>query len=311
MTDRARPAAPGRSAGGALPALAFAVCALVWSSTFLFVRIGNDSLPPVWAATMRLAAAAVLLALIALATRQSWPRGRALAAALAFGAVDFGISLPLLYWGEQAVPSALAAVLFASMPLLTMLFVSLIGLERVRAVQVLAGLAGMAGVAVMFGSELLGHMPMLPLVAVFLSAATAALAGVLLKLGPSDASPISINAIAHGAGAPLCAVASLALHEPRALPATAGGWTSLLYLTLVGSVFVFAVFAWLVQRWSVTRISFVAVITPVLATVLGAVVRHERLGPGTALGGAMVIAAVVIAITGGAREDAVRGRPRA
>jgi drug/metabolite transporter (DMT)-like permease len=284
-----------------LPAAAFTVCTLVWGSTFLFIRMGNDTLPPVWAATIRLGLATALLTGLAFATRQPWPRGATLRAALAFGIVDFGVSLPLLYWGEKVVPSAIAAILYASMPLMTTGFARLAGLEAIRPLKILAGLVGLAGVTVLVSSEVRGHVPALPLLAVLLGAATAALAGVLLKRAP-EGSPIVTTAIAHGSGAPLCLLASFVLRESHAMPRTAPAWIPIVYLTLVGSVIAFVAFAWLVQRWNVVRISFISVITPVIATALGAVVRHERLGASTALGALIVLCGVALAVTSDLRD---------
>ena len=56
--------------------LVFAGCCLIWGSTFLAIRIGNEAVPPIWAATIRLVLAAPLLAGLVLATRQRFPRGR-------------------------------------------------------------------------------------------------------------------------------------------------------------------------------------------------------------------------------------------
>src|SRR6185312_7317536 len=86
---------------------AFATCTAIWSSTFLFIRIGNDAIPPIWAAAMRLALAALLLSVLVVLTRNPWPRGPALASSLQFGAFQFGVSLPLLYWGETRVSSGM------------------------------------------------------------------------------------------------------------------------------------------------------------------------------------------------------------
>jgi probable blue pigment (indigoidine) exporter len=217
--------------------------------------------------------------------------------------MDFGLSLPLLYWGEREVPSAIAAIIFATMPLMTSVLAHSMGLERMTPVKIMAGLIGMAGVGLLVSSEIGGHIPPLHLLAVFLSAATAAVAGVLLKRSPGGA-PITTNAIAHAAGLPFCIAASLALHESQALPANGAQWLPILYLTLVGSVVAFVTFAWLVQRWSVVRISFVSVITPVIATALGAGVRHERLGPAALAGGFVVLGAVTLAILADTRANA-------
>ena len=66
-----------------MPYLVFVGCCLIWGSTFLAIRIGNEAVPPVWAATIRLVLAAPLLALLVLATRQRFPRGPALPKRLA------------------------------------------------------------------------------------------------------------------------------------------------------------------------------------------------------------------------------------
>ncbi|MFN8587006.1 MAG: EamA family transporter [Candidatus Eisenbacteria bacterium] len=292
MSATLTPAAPRASTPAGLAA--FSGIVLIWGSTFLVISIGNDSLPPVWAATLRLAAATVILSVLAFVLRQPWPRGRALEAALWFGVVDFGVSLPLLYWGELRVPSSIAAIFYATIPLTTALLARALGLERIRPLGLVGAVIGLGGVTMLFATELRGRMPLLPLSAVLLGALTAALAGVLLKRG-TPASPITTNAVAHAAGVPFCLVVSVLLGERHALPATASGWFSLTYLTLVGSIGAFVLFAWLVQRWRVTATSFLAVLTPVLGAVLGATVRHEPLGTTTIVGAVVVVSGVVVA----------------
>lgn len=300
MTASARGAAPG----GAGPWAAFTVCTLVWSSTFLAIRIGNGALDPLWAATLRLVAGAVLLSCIALAARLEWPRGAALRAAVWFGVVDFGVSLALLYWAEKTVPSSVAAILYATIPLCTNLFARAFGLESLRPLKVVGALVGLAGVMVLFSAHLRESFPPLPLAAACLGAVTAALAGVLLKRG-SGGSPVAVNAVAHIAGAPFCLLASLVLRERWMMPRSAEALGSLAYLTLVGSVIAFVAFAYLVQRWPVVRTSFIAVLTPVLASVLGAVVAHEHLSRSTIAGAAIVVTGVSLGIAG---DRAVRAR---
>lgn len=286
-------------ASGAGPWLAFTVCCAVWGSTFLAIRIANDTVPPVWGAAVRLALACVLLVLLTLAVRAPWPRGPQLAAAVGFGIVDFGISLPLLYWGEARVPSGLAAVIFSTIPLSTALLARAFGLEPLRGRVVFASLVAIAGVALIFSASFAGEFEPSRLVAVFLAATTAALAGVLLKRAPG-AHPFAMNAWAHGIGAVMCAAASVAIGESQAWP-RGEAWIPIAYLTVFGSVVAFGTFAWLLQRWPVTRTSFIAVVIPVVALVLGAIVRHERPGLGALAGSALILGAVVTGIVGDAR----------
>lgn len=286
-------------ASGAAPWLAFATCCSIWGSTFLFIRIGNDTVPPVWGAAVRLALATVLFTLLTVVLRAPWPRGPQLFASLAFGVVDFGVSLPLLYWGEARVPSGIAAVLFGTIPLTTALLARAFGLEPLRPRLVLASIAAIGGVALLFSSSLSGSFEPSRLVAVWLAAATASLAGVLLKRAPG-AHPFAMNAWAHGVGAVMCVVASRVLGEPQAWP-TGASWMPIAYLTVVGSLGAFATFAWLLQRWPVTRTSFIAVIVPIVALVLGMVVRHERPGPTALAGSVVILAAVVTGLIGDRR----------
>lgn len=288
---------PGARDGGGLAWVAFGVCAVIWSSTFLVIRIGNESLDPLWAAGVRLVAGAVLLTVLAAATRQPWPRGPALQAAVLFGVVDFGVSLALLYWAEVSVPSSVAAILYATIPLCTALLARAFGLESLSPAKVAGSIVGLLGVALVVSAQLRADLPPLPLAAAFVGAVTAALAGVLLKRAPG-ASPITVNAVAHIAGAPFVLAASLLLHERWVLPHTSRGWFSLGYMIVFGSVVAFVAFAYLIQRWPVVRTSFIAVVTPVLATVLGAVVAHERLGLPALAGALIVVAGVALAIAG-------------
>ena len=269
---RARAPSPGVShaatapARSAAPWIAFSTACAIWGTTFLFIRIGDDTTPPVWGAAVRLSLAALLLAALAHLVRAPWPRGAQLRAALWFGFVDFGVSLPLLYWGEQRVPSGIAAVMFGTIPLSTSVFARFADLEPLRPRTIVASIA--------------------------------ALAGVLLARAPGG-HPFTTNAWAQGVGAVVCVAVSRALGEPQAIPA-GQAWVAIGYLALVGSVIAFAAFAWLLQHWPVTRTSFIAVVTPIVALAVGVLVRHERPG-NRALAGSVVILGAVIAVLAGGR----------
>ncbi len=142
---------------GPRPALAWGAwttCSLIWGSTFLFISLGNDALAPVWAASLRLALAAVLLTLIARLLRHPFPRGRALRAALAYGFLQFGVNFPLLYWGEKTFPSGLTAVLYATIPLSTALMTAALRMERLTPLKLAGAGVALAGVALLFSDQL-------------------------------------------------------------------------------------------------------------------------------------------------------------
>jgi len=285
------------TATGAGPWLAFAACGAIWGSTFLVISIGNDTLAPVWAATLRLIAAAVLLAAWTRLRRRALPRGPALRAALAYGFCQFGVNFPLLYWGEKRVPSGLAAVAFATIPLSSALVTRALGMELLTRAKVVGACLAFAGVAVLFSGSLEGQIAPLGLAAILVAATAAALGTVVLKRGPRQ-DPIAANAVACALGAVVSAAASVALGEPHALPHTAGALLPLAYLTVAGSLGAFVIMSWLLHHWPVTRTAYVSVIVPVIALGLGIAVRGERMS-GMSLGGAaLVLLGLIIGMSG-------------
>src|SRR5260221_12111324 len=110
-------------------AVTFVACALIWGSTFLAIRFGNEAVPPLWAAAIRLAIASVLLFGITRIIGTPLPRGRALRGAALWGLFSLGVNLSLLYVGEQTVPSGISAVLFSTVPLSTALLSAAFGAQ--------------------------------------------------------------------------------------------------------------------------------------------------------------------------------------
>jgi drug/metabolite transporter (DMT)-like permease len=278
-----------------MPYVVFIACCLIWGSTFLAIRIGNETVPPVWAATLRLALAAPLLAALVVATRQHFPRGAALRGALLFGVFNFGVNLSLLYWGERVVPSGIAAVLYATVPLSTALIAAGMRVESLAPRKVAAAVLAIVGVAIIFAGELKLDVPLEGLVAVFLAATAASLSSVFLKRAPQP-SAIAANAVGAVAGAVVCAAVSLVLGEVHALPSTLAAWWPIVYLTLAGSLGAYVLYTWLVQHWPVTNASMIGVVVPVIAVILGAVAKQEQRSPESYLGAVVVLAAVLVAL---------------
>ncbi len=289
---------------GPRPALAWGAwgtCSLIWGSTFLFISLGNDALAPVWAASLRLALAAVLLTLIALLLRHPFPRGRALGTAMAYGFLQFGVNFPLLYWGEQTFPSGLTAVLYATIPLSTALMTAALGMERLTPLKLAGTFVALAGVALLFSDQLGGRVGLVPGLVIFAAATFAACSGVILKRGPRQ-SPLWSNAVGATVGLAVCLIASFALGEPHPFPARFAAWFPVLYLTLAGSVGAFVLFAWLINHWPVTRVSFIGVMNPVVALLLGWLVRDEHLTLASLGGSALILVGLVLGLRSAAAK---------
>ncbi len=261
---------------------AFAGMCLIWGTTFLAIRIGNEAVPPLWGATIRLILAAALNTLVVALTRAHWPRGAALRGIALFGFLNLGVNFGLLYWGEQTVPSGIAATLYATTPLTTGIFAAMLGVHALDRRRMLAALVGLAGVALIFSGELKLGAPAPALLGVFSGATCAALAGVILKKVPPH-SAFVVNAVGASIGAVICFLGSLML----------------VYLAIVGNLGAYVLYAWLVGQWKVTRVAVAALIIPVIAVIVGAIVRGESPAPITYLGGALVLSGVAATLFSG------------
>lgn len=289
-------------------AVTFVACALIWGSTFLAIRFGNEAVPPVWAATIRLTLASILLFGIARLFRMPLPRGQALRGAALWGLFNLGVNLSLLYIGETTVPSGISAVLFATVPLTTALLAAAFGVERLVARKLVAAVVAIGGVAVIFAGELGVSVPLAGLLTVFGAASAAALANVLLKRAPAQ-QVIPLNAIGTLVGAAVCLVVSTALGESHAIPTTTAAWLPILYLTIAGSLGAFVLFTWLVTHWSVSNASLLGVTVPIIAVILGGLVKGEQPAALTYAGAAIVISAILIALRAPHPQAAAAAEP--
>jgi drug/metabolite transporter (DMT)-like permease len=283
------------------PWLAFSACSAIWGSTFLVISIGNDALAPVWAATLRLVLATGLLGAWSLARAEALPTGAALRAALAYGVLQFGVNFPLLYWGEKTVPSGLAAVMYATLPMTSAIFTRALGMERLTLPKLAGAITAFAGVVVLFSPSLSGQISPAGLFAIFTAATMSVGGNVVLKRGPRQ-NPIGANAVGCAIGAVISGAASFAMREPHPMPTTVATLGPLLYLTVAGSMGAFVLMSWLVNHWTLTRISYISVLVPVIAMALGSLLHHEPITLTILAGTALVLAGVLIGMRRPAAE---------
>ena len=192
-----------------------AVC-LLWSSTFAFIRLGLQDLPPFTFAWLRLAIAVAVLAPIAIGGGH-WRllSGRDVAAVCGTGVLLLGVNYGLVFWGAQFVPSGLVAILLSGTPVLALAFGWFLGSEGVNARKLFALTVGILGVVVIFGAEARasGQAALLGGVAVFGASVCVAFAYVWLKTHGHHLSPTAVTALQSLAG--LVPLAALGLAHRR------------------------------------------------------------------------------------------------
>ena len=303
----ARPAPRSTAAGVAL----YLLLCLIWGSTWLVIKVGYGGLGPFNVAAVRFFIAGIVMAVMVPAVGARWPRGRAewrliAIVALLMFAGDYGA----IYWAEQYIDSGLTAILFATLPLITIAaaHIYLPG-EPITPLKFTGTLLAFLGVAALFGDRAgLDVRQFWPMAAVIAGALFAAIASVVTKKHGAALHPSALNAPAMLLGAVALAAASYARGDGFALPRDAATWGAVLYLALAGTVLAFLVYFSMLKTWSVTSLSFISVFTPAIALVLGFVFLGERPTTWTVAGAVLIVAGVALALMPERRRR--RTRPR-
>jgi len=283
-----------RSAPRGLVVAAFVALVVLLGVNFVAVRFSNRELAPFWAGGARfLVASALLFALVAL-RRLELPRGRALVGAALFGALAFGGNFSFLYWALVHVGAGLGAVVYALVPLFTLLLAAALRLERLRARPLAGALVAAAGIALAFREQLALDVPAPALLALVGGALCAAASGVVVKRFPR-AHPVSSNAVGMAVGAAMLLAVSLAAREPTALPALRATWAAFAWLVL-SSTTAFVLMVWVLARWSASAVSYGAVLSPLVTIAVAAALAGEALTAPAAAGALVVLAAAAFAI---------------
>ncbi|MCP2225665.1 drug/metabolite transporter (DMT)-like permease [Pseudomonas silensiensis] len=259
-------------AGGVTSVLFLIVC-LSWGTTWLGIKIAVESVPPLTAAGLRFLIAFPLFLSFALLRREPLLFPRQSRWFFVFVTLSY-FSLPyyLLNYGEMHVSSGLTALLFSCMPVFILLFSAVFLRQKIYPSQVI-------GIAIGFGSLFmiirsqglhLDHAELFGVLAILAAAVMHALCYVITKKQGSAISVITYNTLPIGLAGLMLFVAGLSVEAPVFEDITARSWGALLYLGLVASVGGFIVYFLLLKRLSPIILSFVFIIFPVFAVVIGA-----------------------------------------
>jgi drug/metabolite transporter (DMT)-like permease len=284
--------------------LAFAIIYFVWGSTFLAIRIGVREVPPLLFAAMRFLVAGLVLYGWMIARGERSPSRRQWMSVVLLALLIFVIDYGLLFWAEQRVPSGLAAVMMATIPVFIALSeILFLRTQRLTVRLASALLIGIGGVAVLMSHSLnLGGAPVdrTGAVALIIGSISWSIASVLTRKLPLPPSKVMSSGAQMLAGGILLTLTAAALGEFRNFyPSTVsrGAWISLLYLIIAGSIIGFTAYVWLIHHESPTKVGTYAYVNPVVAVLLGYFLGGEALGLRTILGTLFVLISVVVITT--------------
>src|SRR3984885_4298941 len=294
--------------------LAFGIIYFVWGSTFLAIRVGVHEVPPFLFAAMRFTVAGIFLYAWMRLSGTPTPSRREWAAATFLGTLIFLLDYGCLFWAEQRIPSGIAAVVLATIPVfITLLEVIFLRTQRLTVRLAVALLVGLCGVAVLMNHSFsLGEAAVdrAAALALLLASFTWSVATILTRrLSLPASKPMSAAAQMFTGGLQLFVLAALT-HEfsgfhLQAVSATA--WWSLVYLIIAGSIVGFTAYIWLLHYESPTKVGTYAYVNPVVAVAVGYFIGKEAIGPRTLLGTLLILISVV-SITTTPKEKNLQAR---
>ena len=275
---------------------AFVTLCVVWSSTWLAIKIGLGDLPPVSFAGIRFLIAFVVLLAVSIGRVSLLPETRADWLLLAAtGVMMFAVNYGLLFWGELHVSSGLAAILQATIPVTGMFFAHwFIPEEPLRWKQLAGAALAISGVALICGHLFEGGiLAFWGGLGIAMGGTGAAFATVLLKRRALQLAPAMIAAWQMIFGAvPLVSLGLFLDGNPLRFHWNARAILCLLYLAVIGSSLTFILLYWLLPRIPVNKLQTISLITPPGAVMLGWLVGGETFSLWALLGGALVLAGV-------------------
>src|SRR5215217_6213981 len=260
----------------------------IWGSTWLFIKLGLEDLPPFTFAGIRFVISCAIVFSIIRIRGMRLPRARADWILLAVtGILSFGLNYGLLFWGEQYISSGLAALLQATIPAFGLVFAHFhLPGERLSWSRIGGVIVGVCGVGVVFSNQL----AVVGCAALVFGSMCAAYANVLVKAYGKHLDPAILAGGQMVFGLLLLLGVGIPLEgNPFDFRWTPMAVIALFYLAIVGSVIAFLLYYWLVLNMDVTNSMLIALVTPVVAVILGMIVLDEEIGWRTLIGGAMII----------------------
>ena len=288
-----------------LPA-AFLLLGLIWGSSFAWIKISLEEIPPATMVAWRMSLGAVAMVTLVVLLRVPWPRsGGDWMALVVLGAINAAIPIFLISWAEQFVDSGTAAVLNSLVPIFSLVIAGLVlRTEPVTSLRV-AGLAiGFIGAAILATRELTLRAD--------LSGLIGALAVVLAAISYAAGASYARNRIGHNhryivAGGTLIFAAvdmwvlALIADGGVIVPAEPSTLVSLAWLGLLGSFVAYILFFFLIENIGATLTTMVTYIFPVVGIAIGVTLLGEQMDARLFIGTMLVLAGVVVV---GLRYDA-------
>jgi drug/metabolite transporter (DMT)-like permease len=278
-------------------ALVWIITCLIWSTVWLFIKIGVSDVPPVTFAALRLIIGILVMVPVILLSRTPLPRAPSDWKLIAItGVILLGLNYALLNWGLQFVSSGLTAVLQSMTPAFALVFSHYLLPDERMTTRKVTGLAlGTFGIGLIFWDQLTfgSERAFSGALAVTSGAVCVAFAYVMVRRGGRHLAPgILTTGQMMAAFVPLFIYACVVEGNPFAMTWTWRALQSAVYLALAGSVLAAWLNYWLLSRVGAVNLLIMGLVEPVIAIALGAWILGESMNGRAMIGGAVILASV-------------------
>ncbi len=296
------PASP--AAAAPRPATGYAALigtlALMWGSSYLFIKIGVETLPPLSLVLLRVLVGAAILAVGLVATRTPLPRdARTIGHLAVLGGVNIAIPFWLIGWAEQHIDSGLAGILQSTAPFFTLVIAAAFVHDEHVTRGRLAGIGlDFLGILLLSAENVadlgsaLGAQRLLAELAVVGASLAYGMGNTYARRHLRTTRPLVLAAGQVGWAVVLVGILAILVDGGLTLPAVPEAALSVLWLGAVGTGFAYIVFFRLLTGWGPTRASLVAYLLPIVAVILGVVVLGETVDAFFVAGAVLIVAGV-------------------
>jgi drug/metabolite transporter (DMT)-like permease len=279
--------------------LAFGALGLIWGTSFLWIKIAVSEAGPFTVVGLRILFGLLGLLVVIAVQRPALPRDRRVLLAFVFlGIFNTGLPFVLITWGETGIPSSVAAILDATVPLFTIIIAHFwLHDEKITAPRLGGLLAGFAGIVVLVSGNLnLSNLSanVWGQLAVVGASISYAIAITFARRNLRNQPPVMQTALMLLIADSLVWATAFGAGQPFAPPHSALAWFALLWLGLLGTCVAYLLYFYIINAWGPTRASLVTYVFPVVGLVLGILFLHESADWRLLVGSALIVGGIGI-----------------
>ena len=278
--------------------IVFITLGLIWSSSFLWIKIGVQEIGPMALVAFRMLFGAITAGGIAIYQKVQWPRDwKTWSIYAILGPTSLAIPIFFISWGEQTIDSAVASILNATVPLFTLVIAHFWLHDDKMTVPKVAGLlTGFGGIVLLFSEDLLAskHLNVIGQFAVVLAALFYAWSAVFARKYTEHVKGMARGALPLVTAAAFMWIVAPFAEKPFLFPSLPITWIAALWLGVLCSGIAMIMFYYLLHEIGPTRTSLVTYLFPVGGVILGVLFLHEQLSWQLLAGTALIIGSLVI-----------------